>query len=161
MILRPYIVEGTGCASYFFGCPTAGTFAVVDPHPHHTDDYVEAAERAGGEIVQVFDTHVPADHRSSGRRMTHHEPAARREEREPERAAPGVVQRHVVQLREDLQHAGAHECADIGRKAGAIVLAAAEEQPPVGGEAEVVHDEARVVDADVVPDQRAGMVKKK
>ena len=78
MILRPYIVEGTGCASYFFGCPTAGAFAVVDPHPDHTDDYVEAAERAGGEVVQVFDTHVHADHRSSARELAERTEAALR-----------------------------------------------------------------------------------
>ncbi len=69
MILRPYIVEGSGCASYFFGCPSHGKFAVVDPHPDHVDDYVEDAERTGGEIVQVFDTHVHADHRSAARQL--------------------------------------------------------------------------------------------
>lgn len=69
MILRPYIVEGSGCASYFFGCPSTGTFAVVDPHPDHTDDYLEAAERTGGEIAQVFDTHVHADHPSAAREL--------------------------------------------------------------------------------------------
>ena len=69
MILRPYIVEGTGCASYFFGCPSTGSFAVVDPHPDHLDDYVADAERGGGEIGQVFDTHVHADHRSGAREL--------------------------------------------------------------------------------------------
>ncbi len=69
MILRPFIVEGGGCASYFFGCPSHGKFGVVDPHPDHLDDYVEAAERTGGEIVQVFDTHVHADHRSAAREL--------------------------------------------------------------------------------------------
>lgn len=69
MILRPYIVEGSGCASYFFGCPSQGKFAVVDPHPEHVDDYIEDAERTGGEIVEVFDTHVHADHRSAAREL--------------------------------------------------------------------------------------------
>ncbi len=69
MILRPFIVEGAGCASYFFGCPSQGKFGVVDPHPDHVDDYVAAAERTGGEIVEVFDTHVHADHRSAAREL--------------------------------------------------------------------------------------------
>jgi hypothetical protein len=33
VILRRFIVEETGCASYLFGCPTTGSFGVVDPHP--------------------------------------------------------------------------------------------------------------------------------
>lgn len=69
MILRPFIVEETGCLSYLLGCPSTGNFGVVDPHPDRIDDYVEAAERAGGEIVQVFDTHVHADHRSGARAL--------------------------------------------------------------------------------------------
>jgi glyoxylase-like metal-dependent hydrolase (beta-lactamase superfamily II) len=78
VILRPYIVEGTGCASYFFGCPSHGKFGVVDPHPDHLDDYVEAAERTGGDIVQVFDTHVHADHRSAARELVDRTGAALR-----------------------------------------------------------------------------------
>jgi glyoxylase-like metal-dependent hydrolase (beta-lactamase superfamily II) len=69
VILRPYIVEGHGCASYFFGCPSQGKFGVVDPHPDHLEDYLADAERTGGEIVEVFDTHVHADHRSAAREL--------------------------------------------------------------------------------------------
>jgi glyoxylase-like metal-dependent hydrolase (beta-lactamase superfamily II) len=69
MILRSYIVEDGGCASYFFGCPSTGNFAVVDPHPDNVDAYIDAAERAGGEIAQVIDTHVHADHRSAAREL--------------------------------------------------------------------------------------------
>lgn len=69
MILRDYIIEGSGCASYFFGCPSTGSFGVVDPHPDYLDAYVEAAKRTGGEILQVFDTHVHADHRSGAREL--------------------------------------------------------------------------------------------
>lgn len=78
MILRPFIVEETGCASYFFGCPSTGNFGVVDPHPDHLGDYLEAAERAGGEIAQVFDTHVHADHRSGARQLAERAGAALR-----------------------------------------------------------------------------------
>ena len=69
MILRPFIVEETGCASYLFGCPSTGTFAVVDPHPDRIDDYLDAARSGGGEIRQVIDTHVHADHRSGAREL--------------------------------------------------------------------------------------------
>jgi hydroxyacylglutathione hydrolase len=78
MILRPFIVEETGCASYFFGCPSTGNFGVVDPHPERIDDYIEAAKRAGGEIAQVFDTHVHADHRSGARELARRAGAALR-----------------------------------------------------------------------------------
>lgn len=69
MILRSFIVEDGGCASYVFGCPSTGRIGVVDPRPERIDAYLEAAERAGGEIVQVFDTHVHSDHRSGAREL--------------------------------------------------------------------------------------------
>ena len=78
MILRSFIVEGSGCASYFFGCPSTGMFGVVDPHPDHLHDYLAAAERTGGEIAQVFDTHVHADHRSGARQLAERAGAALR-----------------------------------------------------------------------------------
>jgi glyoxylase-like metal-dependent hydrolase (beta-lactamase superfamily II) len=78
VILRAYIVEGPGCASYFFGCPSHGRFGVVDPHPDHVGDYLEAAERTGGEIAQVFDTHVHADHKSAARELAERVGAALR-----------------------------------------------------------------------------------
>jgi len=69
MILRAFIVEDSGCASYLFGCPSNHVFGVVDPHPDHVRAYLEAAERAGGQIHQVFDTHVHADHPSAAREL--------------------------------------------------------------------------------------------
>jgi hydroxyacylglutathione hydrolase len=62
MILRPFFVEATSCASYLFGCPSTGNLAVVDPHVELVDAYVEAAERVGRPITAVFETHVQADH---------------------------------------------------------------------------------------------------
>jgi hydroxyacylglutathione hydrolase len=64
VILRPFLYEETACASYLFGCLTAGKLAVVDPHVAFVDRYVEEAERAGAPIVAVFETHVQADHLS-------------------------------------------------------------------------------------------------
>lgn len=69
MILRSFIVEDTGCASYLFGCPTHKELGVVDPHPARLDEYIEAARRADCEIAQVLDTHVHADHRSAAREL--------------------------------------------------------------------------------------------
>lgn len=62
MLLRPFLLDETSCASYLFGCTTAGTLAVVDPHAELVDAYLAAAERAGSRIAAVFETHVQADH---------------------------------------------------------------------------------------------------
>ena len=62
MILRPYFVESTACASYLFGCLTHGKLAVVDPHVELVDAYLAEAERVGEPIVAVLETHVQADH---------------------------------------------------------------------------------------------------
>jgi hydroxyacylglutathione hydrolase len=62
VILRPFFVEETSCASYLFGCPTSGRLAVVDPHEALVERYVAEAERVGKPIVAVFETHVQADH---------------------------------------------------------------------------------------------------
>lgn len=64
MILRRFLVEETGCASYLFGCPSSGEVGVVDPHVDLAERYVEAADRIDARITHVFDTHVHADHRS-------------------------------------------------------------------------------------------------
>src|SRR3990172_6808420 len=62
MILRPFLLEETACASYLLGCTSQGKLAVAAPHVDLVERYLEAAERAGGEIVAVFETHVQADH---------------------------------------------------------------------------------------------------
>jgi hydroxyacylglutathione hydrolase len=62
MILRPFLVQETACASYLFGCTTHGKLAVVDPHASLVEEYLSAAERIGSPIVAVFETHIQADH---------------------------------------------------------------------------------------------------
>ena len=62
MILRPFLYEETSCASYLFGCLSHAKLAVVDPHAELTDAYLQEAERVGGRIVAVLETHVQADH---------------------------------------------------------------------------------------------------
>lgn len=64
MILRRFLVEETGCASYLFGCTSKGELGVVDPHLELVDRYLEAADAVGSRVTQVFDTHVHADHPS-------------------------------------------------------------------------------------------------
>ena len=62
MYFRQFLNDETACASYLFGCKTAGEFAVVDAHVDLVDDYVAAAESQGSKIVAVIETHVQADH---------------------------------------------------------------------------------------------------
>lgn len=62
MILRPFLVESTSCASYLFGCMSRHQLAVVDPHVELVDRYVDVAAAIGSPITAVFETHVQADH---------------------------------------------------------------------------------------------------
>jgi hydroxyacylglutathione hydrolase len=62
VFFRQLLNDDTACASYLFGCPTHGRFAVVDPHVDLVDDYVALAEAQGVPIVAVLETHVQADH---------------------------------------------------------------------------------------------------
>ena len=62
MLLRPFLNDGTSCASYLFGCTSHGTLAVVDPHADLVDRYLASADAVGHPIVALFETHVQADH---------------------------------------------------------------------------------------------------
>lgn len=62
MILRPFLIEGTSCASYLFGCTSQHKLAVVDPHADLVDRYIDEAAAIGSPIVAVLETHVQADH---------------------------------------------------------------------------------------------------
>ena len=62
MFFRQFLSDETACASYLFGCKTAGEFAVVDAHTALVDDYIAAAESQGSKIVAAIETHVQADH---------------------------------------------------------------------------------------------------
>lgn len=62
MFFRQLLNDDTACASYLFGCNTAGELAVVDPHLDLVDDYLRAAEAQGSRIAAVLETHVQADH---------------------------------------------------------------------------------------------------
>jgi hydroxyacylglutathione hydrolase len=62
MFFRQILNDETACASYIFGCNSAGELAVVDPHEDLVDEYVDAAAAQGSRITAVLETHVQADH---------------------------------------------------------------------------------------------------
>jgi hydroxyacylglutathione hydrolase len=62
MVFRQLLYDQTACASYLFGCNTAGELAVVDAHVDLVDEYIAAAEALGSRIAAVLETHVQADH---------------------------------------------------------------------------------------------------
>jgi hydroxyacylglutathione hydrolase len=62
MFFRQLLNDETACASYLFGCKTAGELAVVDAHADLVDEYVALAEAQGARIAAVLETHVQADH---------------------------------------------------------------------------------------------------
>src|SRR5260370_15839089 len=68
MILRQFLHTDPVGISYLFGCGGKATGAVVDP-AGPIEPYLRAAEAAGMRIHFVIDTHVHADHLSSGRQL--------------------------------------------------------------------------------------------
>jgi hydroxyacylglutathione hydrolase len=62
MIFRQFLNDETACASYLFGCKTAGELAVVDAHADLVDSYITTADAQGSRIAAVIETHVQADH---------------------------------------------------------------------------------------------------
>jgi len=69
MFLRQYLhVDPTVAASYLFGCAGKGVAAAVDPVADPAL-YIQAAEDLGVGIRYVIDTHLHADHLSTGRQL--------------------------------------------------------------------------------------------
>jgi len=68
MIMRQYLHADPVAASYLFGCGSRAAAAVVDPIGD-IDVYVQAADKTGMRIRYVVDTHLHADHVSSGREL--------------------------------------------------------------------------------------------
>jgi len=68
MILRPFLHTDPVAISYLLGCGGKGAAAVVDPLGDIAP-YVDAAQGTGMRILYVIDTHIHADHASSGRRL--------------------------------------------------------------------------------------------
>lgn len=68
MILRQFLHFDPVGASYLFGCGGQAAAAVVDP-VGDIEPYLEAAAATGMRIRYVIDTHLHADHISSGRAL--------------------------------------------------------------------------------------------
>lgn len=68
MILRQFLHSDPVAASYLFGCGGKASGAVVDP-VGDIAPYLETAEALGLRILYVIDTHLHADHVSSGRAL--------------------------------------------------------------------------------------------
>ncbi len=68
MILRQFLHADPVALSYLVGCGGKATSAVVDP-VGAIEPYRAAADAAGMRIDYVVDTHVHADHVSSGRQL--------------------------------------------------------------------------------------------
>ena len=68
MILRQFLHFGPVAASYLLGCASKASGAVVDP-VGDIQPYLDAAAATGLRILYVIDTHIHADHISSGRAL--------------------------------------------------------------------------------------------
>lgn len=68
MILRQFLHSDPVAVSYFFGCGGKASAAVVDP-VGDVQPYLDAAKATGMRILYVIDTHIHADHVSSGRAL--------------------------------------------------------------------------------------------
>ena len=68
MILRQFLHVDPVAASYLLGCASKASGAVVDP-VGDIGPYVDAAAATGLRILYVIDTHIHADHVSSGRAL--------------------------------------------------------------------------------------------
>jgi hydroxyacylglutathione hydrolase len=66
MILRQFLHADPVAISYLFGCGGQAAAAVVDP-VGDIAPYINAAQDTGMRILYVIDTHIHADHASSGR----------------------------------------------------------------------------------------------
>ncbi|HZO61800.1 MAG TPA: MBL fold metallo-hydrolase [Gaiellaceae bacterium] len=68
MLLRQFVDEDLGCASYLVGDPDAGEALLIDP-AYAIEQYLVAAEQEGVRIVRVLETHTHADHVSGHGRL--------------------------------------------------------------------------------------------
>jgi len=68
MLLRQFVDEDLGCASYLVGDSAAGEALLIDPS-YAIEPYLAAAEADGVRIVRVLETHTHADHVSGHGRL--------------------------------------------------------------------------------------------
>lgn len=99
MILRQFLHTDPVAISYLFGCGGKSMAAVVDP-VGDIAPYLQVAKDTGMRILYVVDTHIHADHASSGRRLAEAAGAEYVLFAEAEAAPPfrGVRDRDVLEL---------------------------------------------------------------
>jgi hydroxyacylglutathione hydrolase len=68
VLLRQFVDDDLGCASYLIGDPSKGEAFLVDP-AYAIEQYLAAADDAGVHIVRVLETHTHADHVSGHGRL--------------------------------------------------------------------------------------------
>src|SRR5579863_1169780 len=68
MILRQFLHTEPVAISYLFGCGGKAAAAVVDP-VGDIAPYLNTAQETGMRILYVIDTHIHADHMSTGRQL--------------------------------------------------------------------------------------------
>jgi hydroxyacylglutathione hydrolase len=68
MLLRQFVDEDLGCASYLVGDEEAGEAVLIDP-AYATEPYLAAAANQGVRIVRVLESHTHADHVSGHGRL--------------------------------------------------------------------------------------------
>src|SRR5580765_4453883 len=68
MLLRQFVDEDLGCASYLVGDEEAGEAVLIDPS-YAIEPYLAAAEQNGVRVVRVLETHTHADHVSGHGRL--------------------------------------------------------------------------------------------
>jgi hydroxyacylglutathione hydrolase len=68
MLLRQFVDDDLGCASYLIGDHTSGEAFLVDP-AYAVEQYLDAAKEDGVTIVRVLETHTHADHVSGHGRL--------------------------------------------------------------------------------------------
>ena len=68
MLVRQFVDDDLGCASYLLGDPETGDAAVVDP-TFAIEPFLAEAEREGVRVTRVLETHTHADHVSGHGRL--------------------------------------------------------------------------------------------
>ena len=68
VLLRQFVDDDLGCASYLIGDEETGEAALVDP-PYHVEPLLDEAERAALRPTKVLETHTHADHLSGHGRL--------------------------------------------------------------------------------------------
>jgi hydroxyacylglutathione hydrolase len=68
VLLRQFVDDGLGCASYLIGDEASGEAVLVDP-AFEIEPFVAEAERSGLRLTRVLETHTHADHVSGHGRL--------------------------------------------------------------------------------------------